>query len=47
MFQKGGVEFKYVELEKDWHWVPLAVFCNKQISEVLSVESKLDYDFVW
>ena len=46
MVQKYGVEFKEVELEKYGHWGPRFVFYIKQISEVLSVESKLENDFV-
>ena len=47
MLHKYEVEFKEVELEKYGTWGPRAVFCINHISEVLSMEPNLDYEFLW
>ena len=46
MFQQEGLQFKEVELEKDGNCGTWAVLCIKHISEILSVESKLDSNFM-
>ena len=47
MVQKEGSKIKEVDLEKDGNWGPKYVYCTKHMSEIVSVEYKLESQFQW